>query len=56
MTAKAKKKSAIARAVIRKGKILFEMSGVPLDIARACMRIAAHKIPFRTKFITRSGH
>ncbi len=43
-------------AVIRKGKILFEMDGVPLEIARDCMRIAAHKIPLRTKFITRTAH
>ena len=41
-------------AVIKKGKILFEMDGIPLDIARECMRIAAHKIPLRTKFITRT--
>ncbi|MDO8524951.1 MAG: 50S ribosomal protein L16 [Candidatus Omnitrophota bacterium] len=41
-------------AVIKKGKILFEMDGVPLEIARECMRIAAHKIPLRTKFITRA--
>jgi large subunit ribosomal protein L16 len=43
-------------AVVKKGKILFEMDGIPLEIARDCMRIAAHKIPFRTKFITRSSH
>ncbi len=42
--------------VIKRGKILFEMSGIPVDIARECMRIAAHKIPFRTKFIARSAH
>ena len=41
-------------AVIKKGKILFEMDGVPLEIARECMRIAAHKVPMRTKFITRA--
>ena len=40
-------------AVVKKGKILFEMDGVPLEMARECMRIAAHKIPLRTKFITR---
>ena len=40
-------------AVIKKGKILFEMDGIPLEIARDCMRIAAHKIPLRTKFIAR---
>ena len=43
-------------AVIKKGKILFEMDGVPAEIARDCMRIAAHKIPLRTKFITRATH
>ena len=43
-------------AVVKKGKILMEMDGVPLEIARECMRIAAHKIPFRTKFITRAAH
>lgn len=40
-------------AVVKRGKVLFEMGGIPLEIARECMRIAAHKIPFRTKFITR---
>ncbi|MFH0764173.1 MAG: 50S ribosomal protein L16 [Candidatus Omnitrophota bacterium] len=41
-------------AVVKKGKILFEMDGVPMEIARECMRVAAHKIPLRTKFITRA--
>lgn len=41
-------------AVIKKGKILFEMDGVPMEIARECMRVAAHKIPMRTKFIARA--
>ena len=40
-------------AVVKKGKILFEMGGIPMEIAKECMRVAAHKIPFRTKFITR---
>lgn len=43
-------------AVVKRGKILFEMGGVPLEIARECMRVAAHKIPFRTKFVTRQTH
>jgi len=42
-------------AIIKKGKILFEMDGVPLEIARECMRVAAHKLPLRTKFITRTS-
>jgi large subunit ribosomal protein L16 len=40
-------------AVIRPGKILFEMEGVAPDIAREAMRLAAHKIPLPTKFILR---
>ena len=40
-------------AVIRPGKILFEMEGVGLDIAQQAMRLAAHKIPMKTKFIAR---
>ena len=43
-------------AVVKKGKVMFEMDGIPLEIARECMRIAAHKVPLRTKFITRSMH
>lgn len=41
-------------AVVKKGKILFEMDGVPLELAKNSMRVAAHKIPIRTKFITRA--
>ena len=41
-------------AVVRRGKILFEMAGVPLSIAKDSFRVAAFKIPFRTKFITRA--
>ena len=40
-------------AVIRPGKILFEMEGVGQDIAQQAMRLAAHKIPLKTKFIAR---
>jgi large subunit ribosomal protein L16 len=40
-------------AVIRPGKILFEMEGVGLDIAQQAMRLAAHKIPMKTKFVAR---
>lgn len=42
--------------VVKKGKILFEMDGVPLEIARESMRVAAFKIPLKTKFITRATH
>ncbi len=40
-------------AVIRPGKILFEMEGVEVDIARQAMRLAAHKIGMKTKFVSR---
>jgi len=40
-------------AVVRPGKILFEMEGVPLDVARAAMTLASHKLPIKTKFVSR---
>jgi large subunit ribosomal protein L16 len=40
-------------AVIRPGKVLFEMEGVTKEVAMAAMRLAAHKLPMRTKFISR---
>jgi large subunit ribosomal protein L16 len=40
-------------AVIRPGKVLFEMEGVPRGVAEAAMRLAAHKLPMRTKFVSR---
>ena len=40
-------------AVIRPGKILFEMEGVDRTTALAAMRLAAHKLPIRTKFVGR---
>jgi large subunit ribosomal protein L16 len=40
-------------AVIRPGKVLFEMEGVSRETAEAAMRLAAHKLPMRTKFISR---
>jgi large subunit ribosomal protein L16 len=42
-------------AVIRPGKILFEMEGVGVDIARQAMRLAAHKIGMKTKFVSREA-
>jgi len=40
-------------AVVKKGRILFEMDGVPLEIAKESLRLAAHKLPIKTKFVTR---
>ena len=42
-------------AVIRPGKILFEMEGVTSEVARHAMQLAADKLPIRTKLITREG-
>ncbi|HLC91946.1 MAG TPA: 50S ribosomal protein L16 [Candidatus Saccharimonadales bacterium] len=38
-------------AKVRPGTILFEMQGVSEDVAREAMRLAAHKLPVRTKFL-----
>ena len=40
-------------AVVKPGRILFEMSGVAEDLAKEAMRLAAHKLPIATKFVTR---
>ncbi len=42
-------------AVVRPGRILFEMEGVPRDRAEEAMRLAAHKLPIATKFIAREA-
>ena len=39
--------------IVRRGKILFELGGVPEEFARYCFRLAAYKLPIKTKFITR---
>ncbi len=40
-------------AVVRPGRIMFESDGVPLEVAREAMRLAAQKLPLKTKFIIR---
>jgi large subunit ribosomal protein L16 len=40
-------------AVIKPGRILFEMEGVDVVTAREAMRLAAHKLPIKTKFVER---
>ena len=42
-------------AVVRRGKILVEMEGIPLDLARTALRLAAAKLPLRTRFVTREA-
>lgn len=38
-------------AVVKPGRIMFELEGVPFDIAKEAMRLAAHKLPLKTKFV-----
>ena len=40
-------------AVVKPGRILFEMDGVAVDVAKEAMRLAMHKLPIKCKFITR---
>lgn len=40
-------------AAVKPGRVMFEVGGVPEDLAREAMRKAAHKLPVQTKFITR---
>ena len=40
-------------AKVRPGTIMFEMQGVPVDIAREAMRLASHKLPVKTKFLVK---
>ncbi|MFH1354559.1 MAG: 50S ribosomal protein L16 [Candidatus Omnitrophota bacterium] len=40
-------------AVVKRGRILFELGGIPEEYAKQCFRLAAYKISQRTKFVTR---
>lgn len=42
-------------AVVKPGRVLFEMGGIAEQLAKSAMRLCAHKIPFRTKFVKRTG-
>ena len=42
-------------AVVKPGRILFEMEGVPEDMARRAMELASHKLPVPTRFVSRSS-
>jgi len=43
-------------AVVRPGRIMFEADGVPLEVAREAMRLAAQKLPVKTKFVVRNDY
>ena len=38
-------------AVVKPGKIMFEVSGVPIDVAKEALRLASQKLPVKTKFV-----
>ena len=42
-------------AVVKPGRVMFEMGGVPEQTAREAMRLAAHKLPIKTKFVKREN-
>jgi len=42
-------------AVVKMGRILYEMEGVPIKVAEEALRLAAHKLPIATRFVQREG-
>ena len=42
-------------AVVKEGKIMFEISGVTEEVAREALRLAAHKLPIKTKFVLKEN-
>lgn len=42
-------------AVVRPGRMLYEMEGVTADVAREAFRLASHKLPLATRFVAREG-
>ena len=42
-------------AVVKPGRVLFEMAGIPEEVAREALRLASHKLPVRTRFIKREA-
>jgi len=43
-------------AVVRPGRIIFEAEGVPLEVAKEALRLAAQKLPIQTRFVTRRDY
>ena len=42
-------------AVVKKGKVMFEVGGVSEEVAREALRLAMHKLPIKCKFVTRES-
>jgi len=40
--------------IVKRGRILFELGGIPEELAKQCFRLAAYKLPLRTRFVTRT--
>ncbi|MBN2366781.1 MAG: 50S ribosomal protein L16 [Calditrichaeota bacterium] len=40
-------------AVVKPGRVMFEIEGVSMDVAKEAMRLASHKLPIKTKFVSR---
>ena len=39
--------------VVRPGRVMYELGGVPMDVAKEAFRLAAHKLPIRSRFVAR---
>ena len=42
-------------AVVKPGRVMFELSGVPVEMAKEALLRAAHKLPIKTKFVERTA-
>ena len=42
-------------APVKRGKVMFEIAGVPEEVAREALRLASHKLPVKTKFVKREA-
>ena len=42
-------------AVVKPGRVMFEMDGVPVEAAREAMRLASHKLPIKCKFVVKES-
>ncbi|MEA3032676.1 MAG: large subunit ribosomal protein [Sphingomonadales bacterium] len=42
-------------AVVKPGRVMFELAGVPEDLAKEAITLAGHKLPIKTKFVTREA-
>jgi large subunit ribosomal protein L16 len=42
-------------AVVKPGRVMFELSGVPEPLAKEALRLAAQKLPIKSKFVRREG-